>query len=115
MAMAAAGINGVLLDGGSKGTSVSTTADVLTLKATSEEVDELALSEGSLSRLRVGLEATGPVPLANGASLFPSMEAGIRQDSGDAETDFGLDLGAAIVWKDPERCVAGTHPPPPRR
>ncbi len=27
------------------------------------------------------------------------MEVGIRQDSGDTETGFGLDLGAGIVWK----------------
>ena len=54
----------------------TTTADVLTLKATSEEVDELASSEGSLSRLRVGLEATRSVPLANGASLLPMHGGG---------------------------------------
>ncbi len=107
MAMAAAGINGVLLDRGSEGISVSTVADVLTLKTTSEEVDDLESSEGSLSRLRLGLEATRPFLLANDASLLFSLEMGVRQDSGDAETGFGMDLGAGIAWKDPERGISG--------
>ena len=107
MAMAAAGINGVLLDGGSEGISVSTVADVLTLKTTSEEVDDLESSEGSLSRLRLGLEAARPFLLANDASLLLSLEMGVRQDSGDAETGFGMDLGAGIAWKDPERGISG--------
>lgn len=37
---------------------------------------------------RLGLEAARPFPLANGASLVPSMEVGIRQHSGDAETSL---------------------------
>ena len=30
---------------------------------------------------------------------------GLRQDSGDAETGFGMDLGAGLSWNDPERGV----------
>ncbi len=107
MTMAALGIDGVVLDGGSEGFSVNTTADVLTLKTSSEDVDGLDSSEGNLSRIRVGLEATRPLPLDQGASLLPSMEVGIRQDSGDAEFGFGMDLGAGILWMDPERGISG--------
>ncbi len=107
MTMAALGIDGVLLDGGGEGFSVNTTADVLTLKTSSEDVDGLDSSEGNLSRIRVGLEATRPLPLNQGASLLPSMEVGIRQDSGDAEFGFGMDLGAGILWRDPERGISG--------
>lgn len=102
LTMAAAGIDGVLLDGGNDGFSLSTTADALTLKTTSEEVDGLASSEGNISRFRLGLEARRPFPLANGASLIPSVEIGLRQDSGDAETGFGMDLGAGLAWAAPE-------------
>ena len=102
LTMAAAGIDGVLLDGGNDGISLSTTADALTLKTTSEEVDGLASSEGDVSRFRLGLEARRPFPLANGASLLPSLELGLRQDSGDAETGFGVDLGAGLAWAAPE-------------
>ncbi len=35
------------------------------------------------------------------------MELGIRQDSGDAETGFGMDLDAGILWSDPERTISG--------
>ena len=102
MTMAALGMDGLLFDGGNEGITLSATADVLTLKTTSEEVDGLESSEGSLSRLRLGIEAVRPFPLSNGASLLPSLALGIRQDSGDAETGFGVDLGAGILWSDPE-------------
>ncbi len=107
MAMVALGMDGLLLDGGSEGVSLNATADLLSLNATSEEVKGLESSEGNVSRFRLGLEATRPFPLANGASLLPSMEVGIRQDGGDAETGFGMDLGAGIAWKDPQRGISG--------
>ena len=107
LAMGALGMDGLLRDGGSKGITLRGTADVLTVKTTSEEVDGLDSSEGSLSRLRLGVEAVRPFPLANGSSLLPSMELGIRQDSGDAETGFGMDLGAGILWQAPGHGISG--------
>ena len=107
LGMAAIGLDGVLRDGGSEGITLTTTADVLTLKTTSAEVDGLDSSEGSLSRRRVGLEAVRPFPLSNGASLLPSMALGIRHDSGDAEAGYGLDLGAAIRWQAPQQGISG--------
>ena len=106
MTMAALGMDGLLFDGGNEGITLSATTDVLTLKTTSEEVDGLESSEGSLSRLRLGIEAVRPFPLSNGASLLPSLALGIRQDSGDAESGFGVDLGAGILWSDPERGIS---------
>ena len=105
MALGAVGMDGLLLDGGSEGITLTTTADALFLKTGSEAVEGLASSEGNITRLRLGLEATRPFPLANGASLSPSLEVGLRQDSGDAETGFGMDLGAGLSWNDPERGV----------
>ena len=107
LGMAAVGLDGVLLHGGSEGITLTTTADVLTLKTTSAEVDGLDSSEGSLSRRRVGLEAVRPFPLSNGASLLPSMALGIRHDSGDAEAGYGLDLGTAIRWQVPQQGISG--------
>ncbi len=107
MIMGALGMDGVLLDGGDEGITLSSTADVLTMKTSSEDVDGLDSSEGSVSRLRLGIEAARPFPLASGASLLPSMEVGIRQDSGDAETGFGLDLGAGLTWSDPQHGISG--------
>ena len=75
-----------------EGITLISTADVPTLKTTSGEVDGLESSEGSLSHLRLGIEAVRPFPLSNGASLLPSLALGIRQDSSDAET------GLAWIW-----------------
>ena len=106
MTMGAVGVDGLLLDGGAEGLSLTTTADALLVQTTSEAVAGLASSDANISRLRLGLEATRPVPLANGASLFPSLELGIRQDRGDAETGFGMELGAGLAWADPERGIS---------
>ncbi len=106
MVMAAVGMDGVLRDGGDEGITLSSTADVLTMNTSSEDVDGLDSSEGSVSRLRLGIEAARPFPLSSGASLLPSMEVGIRQDSGDAETGFGLDLGVGLAWSDPQHGIS---------
>ena len=108
MAMTAAGLDGALLNGGNgAGITLNATADVMTVKTTSEEADGLPSSEGLFSRLRLGLETARPFPLPQGASLLPSMEVGMRYDSGDAETGYGLDLGAAILWSAPEYGISG--------
>ena len=106
MTMGAVGVDGLLLDGGAEGLSLTTTADALTVQTTSEAVADLASSDANISRLRLGLEATRPVPLANGALLLPSLELGIRQDRGDAETGFGMELAAGLAWTDPERGIS---------
>ncbi|WP_034417824.1 autotransporter domain-containing protein, partial [Candidatus Synechococcus spongiarum] len=106
MVMGAVGIDGLLIDGGADGFSLSTTTDLLTLKTTTEQTDNRSSSEGSVSRLRMGLEATRPVPLPNDASLLPSLEVGIRHDGGDAESGFGLEVGATLAWNDPQRGIS---------
>ena len=55
-------MDGLLRDGGSEGITLSSTADVLTMKTTSEEVDGLESSEGSLSRLCLGLRLSDLSP-----------------------------------------------------
>ena len=105
MSMGALGLDGLLLDGGSEGFSLATTADVLLVKTSSEAVAGLESSEGNVSRFRLGLEATRPFLLSNGASLSPALELGVRQDGGDAETGFGMELGAGLTWSVPERGI----------
>ena len=105
LGMAAVGIDGLLLDGGPAGLRLTTTTDLLTVSTTSEAVQGLKSSDGNVSRLRLGLEAARPFPLSSGASLLPSLEVGIRQDSGDAETGFGLELGTGLSWHDARRGI----------
>ena len=108
LALGAVGMDGLLLDGGREGITLTTTADALFLKTTSEAVVGLASSEGNISRLRLGLEASRAFPLSNGAALSPSLEVGLRQDSGDAETGFGMDLGAGLSWSAPQQGITAT-------
>ena len=104
--LAAIGLDGLLRQGGDAGISVTTTTDVLMVHTTSAAVEGLKASEGSVSRLRLGLAATRPFPLANGAALLPSLELGMRQDGGDAETGFGLEVGAGLTWEDPQHGIS---------
>ena len=102
MSMGAVGLDGLLLDGGGSGLTIRSTADALLLRVNSQETEDLAGIQGEVSRLRLGLEAERPFPLSeSGAVLTPSLELALRQDGGDAETGFGLDLAAALLWSDP--------------
>ena len=102
MSMAAVGLDGLILDGGGSGLTIRSRADALLLGVSSEQSQQLAGVEGEVSRLRLGLEAQRPFPISQSdAVLTPSLALAIRQDSGDAETGFGLDLAASLVWSDP--------------
>ena len=107
LSMTAVGLDGLLLDGGAEGLSLVSTAEVLRVRTVSEDVADLAGSEGVVSRRRLGLEATRAFPLSNGAALTPSLSLAVRQDGGDAETGFGLEMGAGLLWADPARGVRG--------
>ena len=115
--MAAAGLRGDLLappDEGS-GLALALTSDALWARTSSEETRDLAASDSDVTRLRLGLagswrfaldgagpsETEGAGLRAQGASLTPKLELGARHDGGDAETGFGLELGAGLAWSDP--------------
>ncbi len=51
------------------------------------------------------LSDLSPYPTALPSS--PPWKLGIWQDSGDAESGFGLDLGAGILWQALERGISG--------
>ena len=63
----------------------------------------LAGATAEVTRLRLGLEGSRPFRFAGGAALTPSLEVGVRQDGGDAETGFGVDAGGGLAWSDPAR------------
>ena len=100
--MAALGGRGVLaeapMDGGLE---LSITSDALVVRTTSEEVrgsgGRLAASEADVTRLRLGLEGTW----RGLGTLVPTLEVAARHDGGDAETGFGADIGARLLWTDP--------------
>ena len=104
--MAAAGLRGVLVDGGSDDFTLAAKSDALIVRTASDAArgpdgGNLAAARASVTRLRLGLEGSQPVSLGGGATLTPSAEIGLRHDDGDAETGFGIDFGGGIAWSDP--------------
>ncbi len=49
-------------------------------------------------RLRLALEGSRAFALSSGATLTPSLEAGLRWDGGDGATGTGVELGAGVGW-----------------
>ena len=105
--MAAAGLRGTMLDGGADGLTLTGKTDALVVQTASgrgrSADDKLEPARATVTRLRLGVEANRPVGLGGGAVLTPSLEVGVRHDSGDAETGFGLDLGGGLALSDPKR------------
>ena len=103
MAMAAGGGRGQILGGG-EGFGLAFKADTLWVgmrtKAASGPGGNLDSTTAAVSRLRTALEGSQSMTIASRMTLTPSVEIGIRQDGGDAETGRGMDLGAGLVLAD---------------
>ena len=114
--MAAAGSRGDVLGAPAEGSgpALAVTSDALWTRTSSDRTRDLAASASDATRLRLGLEGSWRIALdgagpsgtegaglrAGGASLVPKLELGARHDGGDAETGFGLELGAGLAWSD---------------
>ena len=104
LAMGAAGLRGTLVrapDGG--GFELAVKTDAMAVRTRSASVPGLAGASAEVTRLRLGLEGSRPFRFEGGAELRPSVEVGVRQDGGDAETGIGADVGGGIAWMDPQR------------
>ena len=125
--LAAAGLRGTLLDGGTDGITLTGKTDVMAVGTSSAQVTgadgNLAAADATVTRLRLGLETERPFssgsPEADSrAMLTLSLELGLRYDGGNAETGFGLDLGGGITLSLPARGrqaeVRGRGPAHPR-
>ena len=108
--MAAAGLRGVLVDGGTDGPTLAAKSDAMIVRTASDAVSggsgNLAAAEAEVTRLRLGLEGSQPFQLADGATLTPSVEIGVRHDGGDAETGFGVEIGGGLAWSDTRRGIS---------
>lgn len=81
--MAAAGLRGTLLDGGDDGVTLAAKTDAMTVQTSSgggrgADGGGLTPARATVTRLRLGLEASRPVTLG-GAVLTPSLEAVLRR------------------------------------
>ena len=105
MAMMAGGTRGELV--GSRATggfALAFKADALWVGASTEQVEgaagRLNASEAGVTRLRTALEGSRGFTLGGRLSLTPSVEVGLRQDGGDAETGTGMDVGGGLAFTD---------------
>ena len=107
LAMGAGGLRGTWLDGGEDGLTLTAKTDAFAVRTTTGRVtspDTLTPSRATVTRVRLGLEASRPVPLGHDGTtrLTPSLELAARADGGDAETGLGIDVGAGVA-------VSATH------
>ena len=103
MTMAAGGGRGELL-ATEAGFELAFKADALWVgmrtDAASGAGGNLKSTRAAVSRLRTAIEGSQSLNIANRLSMKPSLELGIRQDGGDAETGRGLDLGLGLMLAD---------------
>ncbi|MYJ60394.1 MAG: hypothetical protein F4094_08000 [Synechococcus sp. SB0672_bin_6] len=106
--MAALGLSGVLSGSGNggRGMSLEWISDALWARTSSDSVPGLAGSESDITRLRLGLEGGWKILLDHDTQLTLSLELGIRQDGGDAETGSGVEVGGGLSWRDPQLGLA---------
>ena len=107
--MGSIGSRGILLPATETGGfELATRTDAMFTRTTSDAVSSPAASGGNMAgadgdahRVRLILEGSREVTWAEGRSLKPTMEVGLRHDWGDAETGFGVELGGRIQYADP--------------
>ena len=105
LAMAALGLRGVVVEAPAEGgAEVALTTDALGVRTTTDAVaGELVATEATVTRLRLGAESAWRGLTLGAGALSPRLELGLRHDAGDAETGFGIDVGAGLGWSDPTR------------
>ena len=102
--MFGAGASGPLMssDGfiGGGTTSLLLKAEAAFTKAEVDGSETLESTTVNVSRQRLTLEGVYDQKLASGATLSPSLELGIRNDSGDGETGSGVEAGGGLRYSD---------------
>ena len=109
MTLAAAGVRGELVTPAEAGGfALALKADAFWVRTESDAVSSpgagnLAGARADATRLRAVLDGSRTFSLAGSAMLTPSVQLGLRQDGGDAETGTGMELGASVGYADPSR------------
>ena len=99
LGMGAFGARATLLSG--NGLNLALKSDVLLVRTGAQDTAGLAsLDAVDTSRLRLALEGSRLTQWANGRSLLPALELGLRYDDGDAETGVGAELGGRVQYQD---------------
>ena len=110
--MAAVGARGVLVAAPAAGgleLAVRTDAVVQRMtsdRATGSDGGNLAGTQAQTSRVRLMLEGSHAIAVGEAGRLVPTLEVGLRQDGGDAETGTGIEVGGGLSWTDPTTGLA---------
>ena len=103
MAMAAGGGRGRIA-GRERGLALAFKTDALWVGTRSEQAHtaggRLNGTTATVTRLRTALEGAKNVTINERMNLRTTVETGIRQDGGDAETGAGIDVGAGLALND---------------
>ena len=105
--MAAVGARGVLVKAPESGgfeLGVRTDAVAQRMRsdsATGSGGGNLEAADAQTSRVRLVLEGSRSFEVGDGGVLTPTLEAGLRQDGGDAETGTGVEVGGGLAWARP--------------
>ena len=102
---AAVGLRGTLREGGDDGVTVTSTSDAMVVQTSSgrargSDGGNMEPARATVTRLRLGVEGERTFEIGAGTKVTPSIELGIRHDSGDAETGYGLEVGAGLKLSD---------------
>ncbi len=85
------------------GLALAVRSEARFLRTTAEAAEAQGLDEieANVGLFRLGLEGTWRRPLAEGGSLVPRLDLGLRQDTGDAEAGLGLEVRGGVRWEAP--------------
>ena len=99
----AVGLSGEIVDGsGAWGIELNAKSDLMWVSTRNRGTEDLIATSGDVSRVRLGLQGRRVFETGNGGTFIPDIEMGLRQDSGDAETGTGFEIGTGA------RYTAGT-------
>ena len=110
--MAAVGARGVLVAApAAGGLELAVRTDAVMQRMTSSAATgpgggNLAGTHAQTSRVRLMLEGSHAIAVGEAGRLVPTLEVGLRQDGGDAETGTGIEMGAGLRWTDPATGLA---------
>ena len=103
LGMVAAGARAELLAAAeSGGVELAVKSDALFVRTASEAAPDALSAEGShVTRLGIGLEGMWRGREEGNGWPTPTFQIGGRHDGGDAESGFGIDIGAGLSWSNP--------------
>ena len=103
MKLGATGIRGVLMSTAAVDVALRSDAFLVSLDADAGKVLDTPL-DTDVGRVRLLLEGSHSRTLSGGGILRPAVDLGLRyDDSDDAETGFGVELGGSLRYSDPAR------------